>query len=141
MKNLLGNAAILTHDDIEIEDLYVSQWGGTVRVRGMNGDERDAFEKARTREKPAGNRAARRAGNTTTEFIRENLRAHLVAWCVIDEDGNRIFTDADIPALNKKSGAALEKVVEVAMRLSGMDDDDVDELAEEMVENPTSASS
>ena len=139
----LTRDAILAKDDIQIEELEVPQWGGIVRVRGMSGTERDAFEKARSREIPSGSRAARRAGNTTTELIRENIRAHLVAWCVIDDSGNRVFSDDDIPSLNAKSGAALERIVEVAMRLSGMGDDDVEDLAQEMIENenPSSASS
>ena len=47
------------------------------------------------------------------------------------------------PGLNAKSGAALEPIVDAAMRLSGMGDDDVDDLAQEMLEgeNPSSASS
>ena len=139
----LTRDAILAKDDIQVEELLVPQWGGIVRVRGMSGTERDAFETAISREKPTGNRAGRRAGNTATEIIRENLRARLIAWCVIDDSGNRVFSDDDIPTLNAKSGAALERVVEVAMRLSGMGDDDVENLAQEMIENehPTSASS
>ena len=139
----LTRDAILVKDDIEVEEVLIPQWGGTVRVRGMSGTEREAFEESRLREKPSGNRAARRAGNTTTEFVRKNLRAQLVAWCVIDDLGARLFSDDDIPMLNSKSGAALERIVDVAMRLSGMGDDDVEELAQEMVENehPSSASS
>ena len=139
----LTREAILSKDDIQIEELHVPQWGGTVRVRGMSGTEREMFEKSVSREKPSGNRTARRAGNTTTEVVREELRAKLVAWCVVDDSGGRVFTDEDIPNLNAKSGAALERVVEVAMRLSGMGDDDVDDLAQEMIanENPTAASS
>ena len=76
------------------------------------------------------------AGQTNTEVVREYLRARIVAWCVVDSEGSLVFHDGDIPALNAKSGAALERVVEVAMRLSGMGDDDVEELAEAMKDNP-----
>ena len=137
----LTRDAILALDDVQIEELHVPQWGGTVRVRGMSGTQRDAFEKAISREKRSG--SSKRSGKTTTEIIREQLRARLVAWCVVDDSGQRVFTDDDLPGLNAKSGAALEPIVDAAMRLSGMGDDDVDDLAQEMLEgeNPSSASS
>ena len=47
----LTREAILAKDDVQIEELHVPQWGGTVRVRGMSGTQRDAFEKAISREK------------------------------------------------------------------------------------------
>ena len=137
----LTREAILAAQDIVTETVDVPEWGGSVLVRGLSGFEREAFEKAQSREKPAANRAGRRAGQTVTEVIRDNIRARIVAWCVVDEAGARVFADEDIPALNRKSGAALERVVEVGMRLSGMTEEDVDELAEEMEANPTSAPS
>ena len=69
----------------------------------------------------------------------------MVAWCVVDEKGNRVFMDDDLEAINKKNASAIKRIVDVAMRLSGLDDDDVpdkvDQVAEEMLENPTDASS
>ena len=135
-KTYPSHDAILVATDIETEDVYVPQWGGTVRVRGMSGDDRAAFEKAATVDKPAGNRAARRGGQTETE-VKADLRARIVAWCVVDETGARMFADEDIPALNGKSAAALERVMGVAMRLSGMrGEEDIDEMAKEMLEVP-----
>jgi hypothetical protein len=58
----------------------------------------------------------------------DNLRAKLVARAIVDETGKRIFADADIPALAGKSAAALNRVYEVAQRLSGITQEDVDEL-------------
>jgi hypothetical protein len=81
------------------------------------GDERDALEASMIKGK--GKKA---------QVNLENLRAKVVARCVVDEDGVHIFSDADIPALGKKSAAALNRVYEVAQRLSGITDDDVEEL-------------
>ena len=40
----LSRDAILQREDIKTEDVEVPEWGGTVRVRGMTGVQRDAFE-------------------------------------------------------------------------------------------------
>ena len=132
----LTRDAILAASDITTEEVAVPEWGGTVLVRGMTGHERNAYEDAITKETPVGNRAQKRAGQTTREVLRDQIRASLVQWCVVDEQGAHVFTVADIPALNAKSAAALERVVDVATRLSGMNDDDVEKMAEDMQERP-----
>ena len=132
----LTRDAILAVDDTQAENVAVPEWGGTVRVRGMSGTQRDAFEASVSEETPAGTKAQRRAGATTTKVKKDLLRARLCAWCIVDEAGQRVFSEEDMPALNAKSGAALERVMNVAMRLSGMTDNDVEDLAEEMIENP-----
>lgn len=141
MTNILTRDAIASAQDITTEEVFVPQWGGSVLVRGMTGDERNAYESQIVKEVPAGNRMARRAGQTTTEVIRDEIRARLIVWCVVDSDGKPLFTEADIPMINKKSAAALELIVDAATRLSGMDDGDVERIAADMVKNPTNGSS
>ena len=57
--------------------------------------------------------------------------------CAIDASGDRLFTDAQIPALSEKSGAALDRIFTAARRLSGLSDDDIEEIEEQMYANPT----
>lgn len=138
---MLTRDQILAAQDITTEEVSVPQWGGTVLVRGMSGTERNLFEDACTKEIPAGNRAGRRAGQTVTKFVKDNIMAKLCAWCMVDEAGEKLFADTDIGALGKKSGAALQRVMEVAMRLSGLDDDAIDDMAKELQERPFDDSS
>jgi hypothetical protein len=58
-----------------------------------------------------------------------NVRAKVVTRCVVDDDGNRLFTDADVVQLGGKSAAALERVYAVAARLSGLSDEDQEAMA------------
>ncbi len=58
-----------------------------------------------------------------------DMRSKLVARSIVDEAGKRIFGDGDIKALSGKSAAVLDRLFTVASRLSGMSQDDVDELA------------
>ncbi len=87
-------------------------------MRGLTGAERDAFEQS----------IVETRGKNTRMNLR-NIRAKLVALTVVDEDGNRIFSDEDAEALGKKSAAALDRIFAVAQRLSGLRPEDVEELA------------
>ena len=62
----------------------------------------------------------------------QNVRARLVALSVVDADGARIFDERDIGALGEKSAQALERVFQVAMRLSGLTPTDVKDLTENL---------
>ena len=137
MAEYLSRDAILAAQDIETEEVAVPQWGGTVMVRGMTGTQRDAFEASvLTEEQP--NRAGRRGKRAKTEFkiSMVNLRAKLCVWCIVDAVGERLFTDADSVALGEKSGAAIDVIYDVASRLSGISENDMSELAEDMVTDP-----
>lgn len=117
MMGLLTREQILTADDQVVEDVPVPEWGGVVRVRGLTGTQRDRFE---------GEAVEQRGRKTKLNF--ENLRARLVSLTVVDGDGKRMFSDADVAALGQKSASALDRVFAVAQRLSGMSDQDVEEL-------------
>jgi hypothetical protein len=106
----LSRDDILKAADNEPEEIDVPEWGGSVLVRGMTGRERDAFEMSMLTPGRGGRRQVDPA----------NVRAKLVARCVIDDDGNRLFTDADVAELGGKSAAAVDRVYAVAARLSGM---------------------
>jgi len=113
-KRILTKDQILAAEDVKVEEVEVPEWGGVVLVRGMTGIERDEFEsKLVVGEGP------------NAKVDTRNVRAKLVAFCVVDEEGNRIFSDADVELLGKKSAAALQRVFDVAQRLSGMKEDSV----------------
>jgi hypothetical protein len=120
MDKLLSRSEILSVMDIQTEDVLVPEWGGTVRVRGLTGSERDKFEDV----------SMQRYGkkNQSREVNLKDFRARLSAWSIVDEDGKRVFSDSDITALGQKSAAALQRVFDVAARLSGLSESDVDEL-------------
>ena len=127
---LLTRDAILGAHDLPTEDLDVPEWGGTVRVRALTGAERDSFESSLVQVRNDGSK----------QFRLENVRARLVALTVVDENSERLFSDADVKALGAKSAAALERVWEAARRLSGLSDEDVEELAEGLDDGPSAAS-
>lgn len=124
---LLSREEILGADDRQTEDVAVPEWGGTVRVRALNGTERDAYEAS----------LVRLRGDGTKQFTLANARARLVSLAVCDDKGERMFTEKDVNALGKKSATALHRVYEAAGRLSGLTDEDVAELTEDFDDAPS----
>jgi hypothetical protein len=101
----LTRDAIFAAPDLPTEDVEVPEWGGTVRLRGLSGTARDEYEKAKFEGNP-------------------NLRAKFMSLCIIDDHGTPVFTDVDVARLGQKSSAAFERLLPVALRLSGMSADD-----------------
>lgn len=114
----LTREAVLAADDLPTTDVDVPEWGGSLRVRGLTGAERDQFEEWVLR------------GRTRVSLA--NVRARLVAMACVDEQGERLFQDADVEELGAKSGRALDRVFDVISRLSGLMPADVEALAKNL---------
>ncbi len=124
---LLTREDILAVEDRPTRDVPVPEWGGVVRVRGLSGKERDEYEVALSGLRPDG-----RPGRPNLA----NVRARLLALTIVDAEGHPCFSLDDIEALGAKSAVALERVFDVARSLSGLSDDDVQELAENFAVAP-----
>ena len=129
MSALLDRSQILNARKVPTETVPVPEWGGDVLVRGLTGRQRDEFEATLIER-----RGKKMVTNTA------NARARLVVWCLVDEHGNRMFGDGDAEEMGEHSAAALNRVYEVAARLSGMTDEDLDELVTDFG-NPSGSSS
>jgi len=128
MTNILTRGAIQQAQDLQQEIVPVPEWGGDVIVRGLTGAERDAFE---------GDIITQNGKNMSLNTA--NMRAKLAARSVIDEQGKRLFSDDDIQMLGTKSAVALQRIFDVAQRLSGMSEKDVQELSEALKNAPSAA--
>lgn len=107
----------LTQIKVSVPEWSVAGSNGDahVYVRAMTGAERDAFEEARLRQKGA-----------EGSFL--GFRAHLVVATVCDEGGMLLFSPADVVILGGKSSAALDRIVDVAMRVNRIGESEVKEL-------------
>lgn len=132
---ILTKQAILDALDLPVETVAVPEWGGEVLVRGMTGTERDSFEASLRREK-----AKAKGKAPDYEVDLSDFRSKLVARSVVDEDGKRLFSDDEIGSLGRKSAVALSRVADVAMRLSGFTESDIDELKKASTPGPNADS-
>lgn len=113
----LSKDQILSADDLPIRAVNVPQWGGEVLLKTLNGSEREELERLvnefKTRGKLAGGKA---------------VRAVAAALSIVDENGNRIFQDTDIESLAKKSGAALDLLLDEILEHNAMTKGAAEEL-------------
>jgi hypothetical protein len=118
MPVLLTRDAILkSAGSLRTEEVPVPEWGGTVLVRELTGRGRDEWEASLT---------AMRGDRIVPDTA--NLRAKLVARCAVGEDGEPLFSLQDVNALGELSAAALNRVSDAASRLSGLKEEDLEEM-------------
>jgi hypothetical protein len=108
----LTKAAILAAQDLKSEAVAVPEWGGEVLVRGMSGLERDGIS-----------HSLRQADG---KMDLEKFRTSVCACSIVDEQGKRLFTDAEVEELGAKSTTALDRVYAAASRLSGLGSENED---------------
>lgn len=112
---------ILKADDLPREKVYVEQWKMDVWIRSITSAERDDYEASLIQ-------SSGRGRNMQVTPNLSNAKAKLVARALVDGDGKRIFTDAEAVKLGGKSARAISDLYAIAQRLSGLSDDDVEEL-------------
>lgn len=109
---------ILAAKDSRTDTVQVPEWGGEVIVRNLSGTERDEFEASIMQQNKKGTLVMRLA----------NARSKLVVAAAVDENGDQLFRDEDVHALGAKSAKALQRVYDAAAELSGLKDEDLEEL-------------
>lgn len=112
-KDNLSAAAILAADDITIREIKIPEWGGSVHIRTITGQERDTWE-------------VYAQSQMSAQTV--NIRARLAAISICDETGKRLFADADTSKLAEKSGVALDRIYEAAARLNGLSSEEVERI-------------
>jgi hypothetical protein len=121
---------MLEAQDLKTEDINMPEWGGPVRIRTLYAIERDEFDQ--TINKGVG---AERVIDL------KNFRARLLARCIVDENGDPVFTAADVDALGKKSTVAIGRLFDRAQALNGMTPTAVDVSEKNSESVPSAASS
>ena len=81
-------------------------------VRGLTAGERDDYEQNMVEVGPD--------GRSRVKAHQTNLRASLVVRCLVDDDGNRLFSDRDATKVGEVDGSVIDELWDVARRLSGM---------------------
>ena len=112
----LNRTSILNALDTEYRDVFVPEWNGTVRVRSISANERERLMKSSMIVQGKGKHAV-------TKFDMPTFRVKISALAMVDVEGNRLFGEDDVVALGRKNARAMERVSDVALELSGVQDD------------------
>jgi hypothetical protein len=106
----LSKEDIFKAEDLPTRDLEVPEWGGTVRVRALDGVSRGEYD--------ASLQEQRADGTFTVNLI--HARAKLASLCIVNENGDPMFSVGDVGRLGQKSAAALDRVAALAAELSAL---------------------
>jgi hypothetical protein len=112
-KKILSKADILAASDMHREEVFVPEWGGTIIVSSFTADAKDAMEYRL---------------QDLSKKLGVGIRAAYVGLAIIDEHGQRLFTDEEIPMLGTKFAGAVDRVFEVVSRVNRISQADLDEL-------------
>jgi hypothetical protein len=120
-------------------ELDVPPWNGTVLLRVMSGAERDAYEASIT-----GSTAPSRGRDAGPRKLNlSNIRARLVAMCLIGEDGENLFdwrSASDVRELGELDANGLNLVFQECQKINGLTDEDVKELTKNLPADANGAS-
>lgn len=104
---LLKKDEIIKRDKRKTTDIEVPEWDGTVRLREMSAAQRDAFDAS----------TVKIVGKKVIPNL-ENSRAKLLAMCIVDEEGNPMFT---VDELSERNASVLDGLSEAARKLNKLD--------------------
>jgi hypothetical protein len=118
---------ILGASDLRKERVSIPEWDVTLEVRGLTGTQRA--------------RLMQNGFDGRGQAVFDRLYPELVIASTFDpESGEPVFAEGDRDALNAKSGAALERLAQVAMRVSGLTADATEQAEKNSAAAPSGAS-
>jgi hypothetical protein len=104
--------------DIEYSEVFVPQWKDTVKVRSLTAAEQGIFKNSMLEQK--------HKKDTKVTFDRSNVKA--VRMACVDDNGEPLFQPSDEEWLLKKNSAAVQIIFDEVARISGLSDEDLEEL-------------
>jgi hypothetical protein len=116
---MLSKIDTLQSKDIDTEIVKVPEWDGEVAVTGLTLAEKDQWTKSIM------SGPGKELGEGKVDM--EGATAKLCIMCMRDEDGKQLFSFKDVTALQKRSASALDRIFQVAQRLSGIGQEDIEE--------------
>ena len=110
----LRDKILKIENDTPSELVEVPEWGLSILVRGFTLGAKDDFL----------------ASIIDPETSKPNVKAFnsgiLVGTAYDPENGEKLFTEADIPVLKQKSASAVQRLIDAGSRLSGLTEDAVE---------------
>lgn len=119
----LSAQQIIEAKDRVIRRVPVPEWGGAVYVRSMSSGEKEKYISSVRRRVGKGR-------NVSEEIVLEESSAKLAQQTLCDKNGTLLFSAAQVKLLSARSAKAMQRVVDAAAELNGLDED-----AEEQAKN------
>jgi hypothetical protein len=110
----LSKDQILAANDMDLLEIEVPEWSGSVFCRVMSVGERDAYEREWIGKRETGV---------------ENFRTKFLQRVLCNKDGELLFNAEEVALLSKKSARVMARLWDKAMKHNHLMADDVEELA------------
>ena len=104
--------------------------GASVIVRGMSGTDRNSYESALMVGK-----------GRKSRVDMADITAKLLVRCIVREDGTRVFRDDETALVGKIRSDVLGRLSDVAQRLCGLTEEDLEDLGKSLPTAPGTSSS
>ena len=111
---MLSKKDILEVNDKKTKVINVPEWGGDITLSVLASQDRDRYEEILT-------------SDTIDKY--DNVVANYVAKSIVDDKGERLFSEKDIAALGKKSGVVMLRIFKEAGSLNDFSDKEITDLA------------
>ena len=122
---------ILAAQDLKRETVYVEEWDLTVYVTELTAAAKTEYQALGVKRDEEG--AIMFAADGITPVVNRDaivdFQEALLIRTLVDDTGNRIFSNDDLAVLKKKSASVLERLHEVSARLNKTRPKDVEEQA------------
>lgn len=120
---MLTREALLAKKPSKIQKVILPDSEEFVFVRTLSSAERDQWEADNLiRERD------RKRGVMMLDYRTKAAKVRLLVLAICNEQGSRILQDSDVDELDKLDSKVIAKLYAVAAALSGITDDDLDEL-------------
>lgn len=106
---------ILSADDMKLEVVTCSEWGGDVLVRPLPSYEQDQWEISCAEAKEDG------------KAMPDQFRARFALLGLCNPDGSPLFKPEQLKALSRKNGAPVNRIVRKIREISGMTEQAVEQ--------------
>ncbi|HWE95756.1 MAG TPA: hypothetical protein VG269_17460 [Tepidisphaeraceae bacterium] len=116
LRDIINNAV-----DCQREAVPVPEWDCTVYIRSVTAAEIDSWQCE-----------TYAVNGSNVEVNRKNIRARLLARCLVDEAGQRAFTDEQAEELGTKNNRVIERLYKIAEKLNAVTAKDVEDLAKNL---------
>ena len=116
MTDLVGREAFMKPAERRYQTVDISGFG-TVRIQSLNEKEWAEFEMSAVASK----------GGIIRKRV-EDARRRLIALCVVDGDGNRLLSNADVPSLENLDGSVAAHLFDVCQKHCGFEDNEIEDL-------------
>lgn len=103
----LSKTQFLSAVSLKKETVKLPEFGGNVIVQELTAGERDLYEMLLYERGKEG-------------APKDYMRAALVACSLVDEKGEKLFTLEDVPQISKLSASVIDRIYDVATRISGL---------------------